>query len=198
VQPFDEAEFPHLPEDLRRLSFRRFADVYVRAFAARAVASRLILDTTESPGREALYQAVWQAFARPPHDAGFFGRSSADEVITRLTEWGAPLLGDAYRELTRKSLTLCLARVELEAGSPRRLYPFSRDPAESSPRVVVMDPKVRFGRPTVSGHGTPTDVLFERHQAGDSIADLAEDYGLTAEEVEEAIRYEAAPVAAVQ
>ncbi len=56
---------------------------------------------------------------------------------------------------------------------------------------MVMDPRIRFGRPTVVAHGTPTDILLERHQAGDSIAELADDYGIPAAEVEEAIRFEA-------
>jgi uncharacterized protein (DUF433 family) len=38
-------------------------------------------------------------------------------------------------------------------------------------------------------------MLFERFRAGDSPAELAADYDLTPEEVDEAIRYEATPVA---
>jgi uncharacterized protein (DUF433 family) len=75
-----------------------------------------------------------------------------------------------------------------------RLYPFSRVPAEGSPRAIVMDPRIRFGRPTIAGQGVPTDILFERHQAGDSLGVLADDYGIPAAEIEEAIRYEAMPV----
>jgi uncharacterized protein (DUF433 family) len=106
--------------------------------------------------------------------------------------WGGSLT-DEERGALEKKLTLCLGRFDTAGGNPERLYPFSRVPVEGSLRVVVMDPAIRFGRPTVAGHGTPTDILFERHQAGDSVADLADDYGLSAQEVEEAIRYEARP-----
>lgn len=44
----------------------------------------------------------------------------------------------------------------------------------------------------IVGTSTPTSVLHERWKAGDSIASLAEDYDRSIEEVEEAIRYEAA------
>ncbi len=55
----------------------------------------------------------------------------------------------------------------------------------------VMDvPKIRFGKPCIRGTRIPTAIIVERHQAGDSILLLAEDYGRKAEEIEEAIRYE--------
>jgi uncharacterized protein (DUF433 family) len=76
---------------------------------------------------------------------------------------------------------------------PIRIYPFSRDPPERSPRIVALDPRIRFGRPMLAERGVPTDILFERYQAGDAVAELAEDYDLTPPEVEEAIRYEALP-----
>jgi uncharacterized protein (DUF433 family) len=95
--------------------------------------------------------------------------------------------------LIRKHLTIRLERVETEKDSPVRVYPPSREPVDSSTRVIVVDPKVRFGRPTLNGSGLPTDIVFERHQAGDSIAELAADYSISRAEVEEAIRYESRP-----
>ena len=100
------------------------------------------------------------------------------------------LLDAEVQIVLRKWLVLRLERVTLEDGLPVRLYPFSRDPAEDSPRLIVQDPRIRFGRPTISGKGLPTDILFERYQAGDSITELAADYDLPLAEMEEAIRYE--------
>jgi uncharacterized protein (DUF433 family) len=56
--------------------------------------------------------------------------------------------------------------------------------------LIEINPQIRFGRPTVAGKGVPTDVIFERFRAGDSSAELADDYDVTTSEVDEAIRYE--------
>ena len=89
-----------------------------------------------------------------------------------------------------------LARIDWDKlGLPVRLYPFTRS-AEGGlsdaeqPRLVVVNPRVSFGRPSVAG--VPTSVIWSRYRAGDSTAHLADDYGLSAEEIEEAIRCEAA------
>lgn len=95
------------------------------------------------------------------------------------------------KEKIRKLILLHIARVEVKDGIPTKIFPFSRDPELDPPRVVEIDPEIRFGRPCVKG--VPTDVVVERWRAGDSAADLAEDYGLTTDEVDEAIRYESAP-----
>lgn len=81
-------------------------------------------------------------------------------------------------------------------GLAIRLYPFSRRPLptvpalEESPRVVVIDPRVAFGRPMLSGTGVTTLSIAERFDAGESIEALAVDYGRPHEEIEEAIRCE--------
>ena len=55
---------------------------------------------------------------------------------------------------------------------------------------MVIDPRVQLGRPCLRGTGLPTAVIAERHQAGDSIKVLAEDYGRSSDDIEEALRYE--------
>ena len=80
------------------------------------------------------------------------------------------------------------------AGLPVKLYPFTRSVDASrqvpDPKLVVMNPLVSFGRPSVGGVSTHT--IWSRFRAGDSPAHLAEDYGLGLEAIEEAIRCEAA------
>ena len=95
------------------------------------------------------------------------------------------------KEKVRKLILLHIGRVEVNGEFPTKIFPFSRDPASVAPRVVEIDPEIRFGRPSVKG--VPTDVIVERWRAGDTSADLADDYGLTTDEVDEAIRYESAP-----
>ena len=83
-----------------------------------------------------------------------------------------------------------------EHGLAVRLYPFSRRPAltapalEESPRIVVIDPRVAFGRPVILGTGVTTLTIAERFDAGESIEELAADYGRPREQIEEAVRCE--------
>jgi uncharacterized protein (DUF433 family) len=85
-----------------------------------------------------------------------------------------------------------LKRVEKGPTGARRLFPVTRADLEKSPSLVVIDPRVAFGRPVIVGTGIPTSVIHDRWKAGDSVAALAEDYDRTSEEIEEALRYEAA------
>ena len=85
-----------------------------------------------------------------------------------------------------------LERIERDAtGRPSRLFPFvAGENRIGSPKSITIDPRVRFGRPCIVGTNLPTSVIAGRHQAGDSVDELAEDYGRTSCEIEEAIRYE--------
>ncbi|MFN0107480.1 MAG: DUF433 domain-containing protein [Blastocatellia bacterium] len=75
---------------------------------------------------------------------------------------------------------------------PLRLYPFLRDAhLEEEPQSVVIDPLVSFGQPTLVKTGISTAIIAERFYAGDSTEDLARDYGIEREKIEEAVRYEA-------
>jgi uncharacterized protein (DUF433 family) len=85
-----------------------------------------------------------------------------------------------------------LERVEKDPTGAVRLFPVTRYEPAKSPRLVVIDPRVAFGRPVIAGTGIPTAVIHERWKAGDSVAALAEDYDRKPEEIEEALRYEAA------
>jgi len=82
-----------------------------------------------------------------------------------------------------------LRRVERdERGMASRLYPFTRSLPHESPRIVVIDPRVAFGRPVLAGTNIPAGIIAERFKAGDSVTDLAGDYDRPLEEIQEAIR----------
>lgn len=89
-------------------------------------------------------------------------------------------------------LELHLRRIERHAGLAVRLYPFTRpkDRRENAPALVMIDPRVEFGRPVLVSSSVPTAVIAERYQAGESVEDLAEDYGETPANIQEAIRSE--------
>jgi uncharacterized protein (DUF433 family) len=91
----------------------------------------------------------------------------------------------------REILDAALKRIERdESGIPIKLYPFTRQSVVNAPTMVVIDPKLSAGRPVLKGTGLSTEVIAERYKAGDSISNLAVDYGRTQEEIEEAIRCE--------
>jgi uncharacterized protein (DUF433 family) len=91
----------------------------------------------------------------------------------------------------RELLAAHLQRVEHDVeGSAVRLYPFTRKHDLNEPKVVVIDPHISYGRPVLVGTGIPTAVVAERYKAGESIDELAEDYGRSRKEIEEAIRCE--------
>ncbi|HUF73224.1 MAG TPA: DUF433 domain-containing protein [Gammaproteobacteria bacterium] len=91
------------------------------------------------------------------------------------------------REVLQSSLT----RIERDpTGIPIKLYPYTRNDWRASPALVVIDPALSFGRPVIAGTGLATEVIADRYKAGESIRELAQDYGRSAEEVEEAIRCE--------
>jgi len=91
----------------------------------------------------------------------------------------------------RQIMAIYLKRIKWDHGGVAvRLFPFTRNRYADSPELISIDPKIRFGKPCISGTRIPTAIIAERHQAGDSIVLLAEDYGRRPEEIEEAIRYE--------
>lgn len=91
----------------------------------------------------------------------------------------------------RELLEAHLHRVEHDAsGTVVKLYPFTRKHDLNDPKVVVIDPEVSYGRPVLAGTGIPTAIVAERYKAGESIDELAEDYGRSRKEIEEAIRCE--------
>ena len=84
-----------------------------------------------------------------------------------------------------------LERIEYdEAGLAARIYLFTRKGDPDEPRVVLIDPRIAFGRPVLSGTNIPTATIAERYKAGDSIGELAGDYGRPELEIQEAIRCE--------
>jgi uncharacterized protein (DUF433 family) len=177
------------PEDRKRISFRRLAEMFVRAFAVQGL--------LELGQREQLTEERWarlyEAVRWWPDDVPVFGQEPAAEGANRLLAPMAQRLEEGDLIWMEKSLLMRLDRVDLSNGDPVRFFPFSRVPSANSPRTIALDPRIRFGRPTIVGRGIPTDILFERHQAGDSLAELADDYDVPVEEIEEAIRYESAP-----
>jgi len=85
-------------------------------------------------------------------------------------------------------LSLYLKRIERDPENlPIRFYPLTY---ETTPKLIVMDPAVAFGRPVIKGTRITTPMVFERYSGGESLQDIADDYDLGISDVEEALRCE--------
>jgi uncharacterized protein (DUF433 family) len=108
----------------------------------------------------------------------------ADELLN-VSEQGQQALRDDFAQ--------ALARIEFgRHGGPVLLFPFTRSTTHGNeqPRSVVVDPARSFGRPVLAGIFVRTQVIQERFRAGDTIAEMAEDYEVPAATIEEALRFE--------
>jgi len=74
-------------------------------------------------------------------------------------------------------------------GVPEKIVLFAA-PDSTRGGNVIIDPRLSFGRPVLDGYGLRTSILAERFQAGEKIEELARDYGVPAEAIENAIRCE--------
>ena len=118
-------------------------------------------------------------------------KASLREVRTKID--GLQRSGKTVSPLASREL-LALSgdqRVELDHnGLPQRYFPFTRGYGENDPRLIVINPQVRFGRPVIDGSGVSTSAVARFSKGGESIAELADEYRLRPEQIEEAIRYE--------
>lgn len=89
-----------------------------------------------------------------------------------------------------------LNRVDRDEIGPVRLHPFTVDPRlnrqRANRRHVFISPYISFGRPSVTGIGVATEVVYDRFIGGDTISEMCKDYRLTPVQFEEVLRYESA------
>jgi uncharacterized protein (DUF433 family) len=118
-------------------------------------------------------------------------RTHAGNVF--LEHYGKLLKLNASGQLAmRKLFEEHLKRVEWDQWKfPVRLYPFVSSET-SVPKPIAIDPAIAFGRPVVLRAGVSTSTIAERLDAGESVAEVAEDYGLEQSEIEQAVVYERA------
>jgi len=128
---------------------------------------------------------------RMPHPLAW-NKFKTDGVELFIEHYGELIAASKAGQITmRAALEGHLKRIEPDkTGLAARLFPFTRARDEDAPKVVVIDPRISFGRPVLVNTGIPTAMLAERYKAGESIGNLAEDYGCDRLQVEEAIRCE--------
>lgn len=115
-----------------------------------------------------------------------------DGVNLFIEKYGSLINASQKGQLALKEvLKIHLERIEPDdQGVATKLYPFTRSSLENNPKIVVIDPRISFGKLTIAGTGIPTRILAERYHAGDSIEELAYDYDCEPLKIEEAIRCE--------
>lgn len=121
------------------------------------------------------------------------------EVLARCLpdETGPGAANARHRVLSREVLQVYWERVVRAAdGFPLRLFPLYQrsgpgpEAVRAQPALISVDPTIAFGRPVLAGANVPVDVVVSRYQAGDSVHELAHDFRVPAQAIEEAIRYE--------
>lgn len=124
-------------------------------------------------------------------------RFQTDGVSLFVEHMGSTLNVSRKGQVAMKELMQAyLRRVEWDIeGFAERLYLFTRPhsphPDElDQPKLVLIDPRISFGRPILTGTGIPTAIVAERHKMGEAIKSLTMDYNCSEELIEEALRYE--------
>ncbi len=169
-----------LPKGERRfLSFTNLVEVHVLAAMRRKHALKL----------EVIRKAV-----RYVHDALDVEHSLATE---RFKTNGVDLFVERLGKIVHASregqlgmkavLAGSLARVEYDArGRAIRLFPLLR--RADAPKSIVIDPRRAFGRPVIVGTAVPVADVRSRFDAGDSVEELARDFDVAPELIEDALR----------
>jgi uncharacterized protein (DUF433 family) len=105
--------------------------------------------------------------------------------------------GDAYFNLNRAGqmglaeiLSTYLKRIDRFDSGEMIFFPFIASEDADEPRNIQMTPQIAFGRPVLANTGIAVDIVAGRFRARDTVSDLAEEYGVPAKLIEEAIRLE--------
>lgn len=73
-------------------------------------------------------------------------------------------------------------------GVPEKIVLFPGTSSGPSSASIVVDPRLSFGRPVVDGFGVRSSIISERFMANESIEDIARDYAVPPEAIQNAIR----------
>lgn len=125
----------------------------------------------------------WQ---RPLIHEGF----KTDGVRLFVEHLGSVMDVTAEGQMVIQEVMTHLERIEWEDNIAARLYPFTRLSSANAPRSVFIDPRFSFGRPILRDSRVATAIIAGRYKAGESMEDLANDYGCSRLEIEEAVRCE--------
>lgn len=114
-----------------------------------------------------------------------------DQVDIYVEYFGRLMNASQSQAALRPVVARYLTRIERnEHGLAQRLFPQTRDTEDLGPKLIVIDPERRFGRPLVAGTDIETAVIADRFRAGEMWSDLAADFEIEEAAVAEAVRFE--------
>jgi uncharacterized protein (DUF433 family) len=116
---------------------------------------------------------------------------STDKIDLLVEKAGTTInLSKGGQVAMKEMLETYLHRIErTEFGIPK-LYPFVARDRPDEPKIISILPTIAFGRSVIDGTGISTAVISARFKARESISALADEYGRSVQEIEEAIRWE--------
>jgi uncharacterized protein (DUF433 family) len=119
-------------------------------------------------------------------------RTDAGKVL--LEKYGKLIDLSASGQLAmRHTFNEHLSRVDWDQSTfPVRLYPFLGSGLSGAERPIRIDAQVAFGRPVLAARSISTATIVGRIDAGESLEELAEDYEVSVDQIEEAVLYERA------
>jgi uncharacterized protein (DUF433 family) len=89
-----------------------------------------------------------------------------------------------------------LQRIETNESGIPKFFPFVVNDRPEEPKIISIVPTIAFGRSVIDGTGISTAVIAARFNAREPIEALAEEYGRTQEEIQEAVIWESNRLAA--
>jgi uncharacterized protein (DUF433 family) len=87
----------------------------------------------------------------------------------------------------KETLKFLLTRIEW--GIASRLFPLIQTEGDAT-KILCIDPRISFGKPTIVGTGIPTAAIADLYEAGEEVEDIAHEFSCTSDQVRTAIRFE--------
>lgn len=140
------------------------------------------------PKVRAALQTVAKDFPQPhPLVSQIFLTDRKDLFIDRLGQ-----VINVSQPTDQLSLEFYRMHLERVVVDPKGLhfFPFVLGPSASEPKTIEINPLVGFGKPVLAGTGISTAIIASRFNARESVTNLAEEYGCTPQQIEEALRWE--------
>jgi len=108
--------------------------------------------------------------------AEFEGDGWKDEHVIATDAGGQVVWGSAVADR--------LNQFEYENGVAARWHPRGRQ------SLILVDPRIAFGAPVIADTGVPTWAIKDRVKAGEELQEIQDDFGLTRQQLEEALSFE--------
>ena len=117
-------------------------------------------------------------------------RFETDGVTLFVEKLGSLVDASAGGQIVMETIRPYFRRLEFKNDAVVRFYPFTRGRIDDSPKWILVDPRISYGRPSLVRSRVPVSIIAERFDAGESIEELATDYACERLEIEQGLRCE--------